>query len=101
MYYINLRDTAEQPSWTLGTLTYHEGIPGHHLQLSIQQETTLPLIRKVSFFSAYMEGWALYSEQLADEMGMYDGDPWGRIGYMHDAMFRGDASGRRFRACTP
>jgi uncharacterized protein (DUF885 family) len=89
MYYINLRDTAEVPTWTLGTLTYHEGIPGHHLQLSIQQEASLPLIRKVSFFSAYLEGWALYSEQLADEMGMYDGDPWGRIGYMHDAMFRG------------
>lgn len=89
MYYINLRDTAEVPSWTLGTLTYHEGIPGHHLQLSIQQEASLPLIRKVSFFSAYIEGWALYSEQLADEIGMYDGDPWGRIGYMHDAMFRG------------
>jgi len=89
MYYINLRDTAEVPSWTLGTLTYHEGIPGHHLQLSIQQEANLPLIRKVSFFSAYMEGWALYSEQLADEMGMYANDPWGRIGYMHDAMFRG------------
>lgn len=89
MYYINLRNTAEVPSWTLGTLTYHEGIPGHHLQLSIQQETNLPLIRKVSFFSAYIEGWALYSEQLADEMGMYADDPWGRIGYMHDAMFRG------------
>ncbi|HTT81866.1 MAG TPA: DUF885 family protein [Rhizomicrobium sp.] len=89
MYYINLRNTAEVPSWTLGTLTYHEGIPGHHLQLSIQQEASLPLIRKVSFFSAYLEGWALYSEQLADEMGMYDNDPWGRIGYMHDAMFRG------------
>lgn len=89
MYYINLRDTAEVPNWTLGTLTYHEGIPGHHLQLSIQQETNLPLIRKVSFFSAYLEGWALYSEQLADEMGMYADDPWGRIGYMHDAMFRG------------
>jgi uncharacterized protein (DUF885 family) len=89
MYYINLRDTAEVPSWTLPTLTYHEGIPGHHLQLSIQQEATLPLIRKVSFFSAYIEGWALYSEQMADEMGMYADDPWGRIGYMHDAMFRG------------
>jgi uncharacterized protein (DUF885 family) len=89
MYYINLRDTAEVPDWTLGTLTYHEGIPGHHLQLSIQQETNLPLIRKVSFFAAFIEGWALYSEQLADEMGMYDGDPWGRIGYMHDAMLRG------------
>ncbi|HEY5339043.1 MAG TPA: DUF885 family protein [Rhizomicrobium sp.] len=89
MYYINLRDTAEVPSWTLSTLTYHEGIPGHHLQLSIQQETDLPLIRKVSGFTAYIEGWALYSEQFADEMGMYADDPWGRIGYMHDAMFRG------------
>jgi uncharacterized protein (DUF885 family) len=88
-YYINLRDTAEVPSWTLPTLTYHEGIPGHHLQGSIQQESKLPLIRKISFFSAYLEGWALYCEQLADEMGLYANDPWGRIGYMHDAMFRG------------
>ena len=89
MYYINLRDTAEVPSWSLPTLTYHEGIPGHHLQGSIQNETNLPLIRKVSFFSAYIEGWALYSEQLADEIGMYADDPWGRIGYYHDAMLRG------------
>ncbi len=89
MYYINLRDTAEVPSWTLSTLSYHEGIPGHHMQLSIQQETDLPLIRKISGFTAYIEGWALYSEQMADEMGMYADDPWGRIGYMHDAMFRG------------
>jgi uncharacterized protein (DUF885 family) len=88
-YYINLRDTAEVPSWTLPTLTYHEGIPGHHMQLSIAQENKLPLIRKISFFSSYMEGWALYSEQMADEMGLYADDPWGRIGYMHDAMFRG------------
>lgn len=88
-YYINLRDTAEVPSWTLPTLTYHESIPGHHLQGSIQQETNLPLIRKISFFSAYLEGWALYAEQLADEIGMYDDDPFGRIGYLHDAAFRG------------
>jgi uncharacterized protein (DUF885 family) len=87
-YYINLRDTAEVPSWTLPTLTYHEGIPGHHLQLSIQQEADLPLIRKISFYSAYSEGWALYAEQLAQEMGMYADDPWGEIGYLHDAMFR-------------
>lgn len=88
-YYINLRDTAEVPSWSLPTLTYHESIPGHHLQGSIQQEASLPLIRKVSFFSAYLEGWALYAEQLADEMGLYADDPYGRIGYLHDAMFRG------------
>jgi uncharacterized protein (DUF885 family) len=88
-YYINLRDTAEVPSWTLPTLTYHEGIPGHHLQISIAQETSLPLIRKVGGFNAYAEGWALYTEQLAVEMGMYDNDPWGHIGQLHDSMFRG------------
>ncbi|MBN9578375.1 MAG: DUF885 domain-containing protein [Alphaproteobacteria bacterium] len=88
IYYINLRNTAEVPSWTLPTLTYHEAIPGHHLQGAIQQEVNLPLIRKVSFFSAYAEGWALYAEELADEMGLYKNDPFGRIGYLHDAMFR-------------
>lgn len=88
-YYINLRDTAEVPSWTLPTLTYHEGIPGHHLQGTIAQETSLPLIRKISGYTAYVEGWALYSEQLAVEIGLYDKDPWGHIGQLHDAMFRG------------
>ena len=89
IYWINLRDTAEIPKWTLGTLTHHEGIPGHHLQLAIQQEASLPLIRKLSFYSAYIEGWALYSEQLAVEMGEFAGDPLGEIGQLHDSMFRG------------
>src|SRR6185437_9874064 len=89
IYWINLRDTAEVPRWSLPTLTYHESIPGHHLQLSLQNEANLPLIRKMSFFSAYIEGWALYAEQLAVEMGMYQGDPFGEIGQLHDAMFRG------------
>ena len=88
IYWINLRDTSEQAKWTLPTLTYHESIPGHHLQGSIQQEAQLPLIRKVSFFSAYIEGWALYAEQLAGEMGEYDDDPAGHIGQLHDSMFR-------------
>ncbi|MEI9995986.1 MAG: DUF885 family protein [Rhizomicrobium sp.] len=88
IYWINLRDTAEQPRWLLPTLTYHESIPGHHLQLSIQREAKMPLIRRVSYFSSFIEGWALYAEQLADEMGMYDDDPFGRIGFLHDAMFR-------------
>ena len=89
-YYINLRDTANNPSWLLPTLTYHEAIPGHHLQGSIQNEAQgLPLLRKLSSFNAYVEGWALYAEQLAgDEMGMYANDPAGRIGYLHDALFR-------------
>jgi uncharacterized protein (DUF885 family) len=87
-YYINLRDTAEVPSWTLPTLTYHEGIPGHHLQGTIAQESPLPLIRKISGYNAYVEGWALYCEQFAVEIGLYDKDPWGHIGQLHDALLR-------------
>jgi uncharacterized protein (DUF885 family) len=89
IYWINLRDPKEVPSWTLPSVTFHESIPGHHLQLSLQQEAGLPLIRKTAFFSAYIEGWALYAEQLAVEMGLYDHDPLGHIGQLHDAMWRG------------
>ena len=89
IYWINLRDTAEVPKWTLPTLTFHEGIPGHHLQGSISNEAgDLPLIRKTIWFSGYGEGWALYAEQLAVEMGMYENDPLGHIGQLHDSMFR-------------
>jgi uncharacterized protein (DUF885 family) len=88
-YYINLRDTAEVPRWTLPTLTFHEGVPGHHLQGALALEATgLPLIRRAQWFTAYGEGWALYAEQVADEMGLYADDPWGRLGYLHDAIFR-------------
>ena len=89
IYWINLRDTAEVPSWTLPTLTFHESIPGHHLQISLANEATgLPLLRKALGNSGYQEGWALYAEQLAVEMGMYDNDPLGHIGQLHDAMLR-------------
>jgi uncharacterized protein (DUF885 family) len=88
IYWINLRDTAERPTWTLPALTYHESIPGHHVQLSIQQEANLPLLRKVSFYGAYGEGWALYAEQLAAEMGEYDDDLAGHIGHLQSSMFR-------------
>lgn len=88
-YYINLRDTAEWPTWSLPTLTYHEAIPGHHLQISIQMEAQgLPMIRKTSGFSAFSEGWALYAEKLAGEMGMYDDDPAGYVGYLQSSLFR-------------
>ncbi len=88
-YYINLRDTAEWPRWALPTLTFHESIPGHHLQITLANETPgLPLIRKMTFFSGYGEGWALYAEQLAVEIGMYADDPFGRIGQLQAAMFR-------------
>ena len=88
-YYINLRNTAEWPKYTLPTLTYHEAIPGHHLQGALAVENTaLPLISKALFFSAYGEGWALYSEQLADEMGVYANDPFGELGYLQSLLFR-------------
>lgn len=88
IYWINLRDTAEWPKWSLPTLTYHEGIPGHHMQLAIQQEADLPMIRRASVYSAYAEGWGLYAEQLAAEMGVYENDPLGEIGYLQSALFR-------------
>jgi uncharacterized protein (DUF885 family) len=88
-YYINLRDTAEWPKFQLPTLTYHEAVPGHHHQIALAQErTNVPLLMKVLGFSAYSEGWALYAEQLADEIGMYENDPIGQIGYLQSLMFR-------------
>lgn len=89
-YYINLRDTAAVPKWTLPTLSYHEGVPGHHLQITLAQEAQgLPLLRsKLLWFGAYGEGWALYCETLADEMGVYKNDPAGRIGYLQSMAFR-------------
>jgi uncharacterized protein (DUF885 family) len=89
IYWINLRDTAEQPKFILTTLTVHEGVPGHHLQLSLSNEAQgLPLLRKTIGNSGYSEGWALYTEQLAVEMGIYKDDPFGHIGMLHDALFR-------------
>ena len=89
-YYINLRDTREWPKFKLPTLSYHEGVPGHHWQIAIQQEAgELPFFRTaLSFFGAFIEGWGLYAEQLADEMGVYANDPWGRLGYLQSATFR-------------
>jgi uncharacterized protein (DUF885 family) len=89
IYFINLKDLGDWPKYTLPTLSYHEGVPGHHLQISIaQQSTDIPTIRKLGFFSAYSEGWALYAEQLADELGVYAHDPFGRAGFLQSFLFR-------------
>ena len=89
-YYINLRNTAEWPRFTLPTLNYHEGVPGHHWQISIQQESgEIPFIRSALMgFSAFSEGWALYAEQLADELGVYNDNQLGKLGYLQSATFR-------------
>jgi uncharacterized protein (DUF885 family) len=88
IYWLNLRDTAEAPFWDMPTTTFHEGIPGHHLQLTLQRQSDLPMIRKVQGYGAYVEGWALYAEQLAQEMGVYRDHPAWELGYVHDALLR-------------
>lgn len=89
IYYINLRDTFDRPKFGLATLTHHEAVPGHHLQVMLALESQdIPLIRRRGGFSAYSEGWALYTEQLADEMGMFEGDPLGQVGYLQSLLFR-------------
>lgn len=89
-FYINLKNTADNPRWTLPTLFYHEGVPGHHFQLSTSQMIkNVPLIRKISPFSAYAEGWALYAERIAStDMGMYTDNPLGDLGRLQAEMFR-------------
>jgi uncharacterized protein (DUF885 family) len=85
-YYINLRDTSEWPKFSLPTLCYHEGIPGHVWQGDYANR--MPLIRSMLAFNAYSEGWALYAEQLADELGVYADDPLGQLGYLQSMGFR-------------
>ena len=89
-FYINQKDTADNPRWTLPTLMYHEGAPGHHFQLSASQLIKdVPILRKLSPFGAYTEGWALYSERIAKtDMGMYETYPLGDLGRLQAEMFR-------------
>jgi uncharacterized protein (DUF885 family) len=88
-YYINLADTAIWPKWALPTLTYHESIPGHHLQGTIALEALdTPLLHRTLAMNAYIEGWALYAEQLADEIGMYSDFELGRLGLLQSFLYR-------------
>ena len=89
-FYINQKNTADNPRWTLPTLMIHEGSPGHHFQLSASQLIEdVPLLRRLSPFNAFTEGWALYSERIAKtDMGLYDDDPLGDLGRLQAEMFR-------------
>lgn len=84
--WINLRTTDLHRKYDLPTLVHHEAIPGHVWQG--EYANRLPLIRSILAFNAYSEGWALYGEQLADELGAYDDDPVGRLGYLQSIAFR-------------
>lgn len=92
IYYVNLKSTALWPRYQLPTLTTHEGIPGHAWQGAYLAEhhAEIPLIASEMGFNAFIEGWALYAEQVSDELGLYDQDPLGRLGYLQ---------GQQYRAC--
>ncbi|HZV63432.1 MAG TPA: DUF885 family protein [Telluria sp.] len=90
IYYINLKSTKLWPKSEIATLTAHEGIPGHTWQGAYLAEhhAELPLITSLMGFNAFVEGWALYAEQLVDEFGLYAGDPFSQIGYLQAQQFR-------------
>jgi uncharacterized protein (DUF885 family) len=89
IYWINLRDMKAVARFRLPTLTYHEAVPGHHLQSAIQlNQGDTPLLIKLASFNAYAEGWGLYSERLASDLGLYADDPYGDLGRLQDELFR-------------
>lgn len=88
VFFANLYDIKATPRYGMRTLTYHEAIPGHHFQLAIQQEQEdLPFFRRLIPFSAFSEGWALYAERVAWEMGLLE-DPYDNIGRLQAELFR-------------
>lgn len=90
IYYVNLKSTSLWPKYQIASLCAHEGIPGHTWQLGYLAEhhNEVPSISSLTGFNAFVEGWALYAEQLIDESGLYDHDPWSRIGYLQAQQFR-------------
>jgi uncharacterized protein (DUF885 family) len=86
-FFVNLRNVDEHPRFGLRTLAYHEAIPGHHLQISRQQTADIPDFRRNLSLHAYSEGWALYAEKLAHEMGLHE-DPYDNLGRLQAELFR-------------
>ena len=87
-YYVNLKDVKDQPKFLMQALAYHEGIPGHHMQIAIAQELKgLPKFRTLGRHTAFTEGWALYSEALPKEIGLYT-DPYKEFGQLGMEIFR-------------
>jgi uncharacterized protein (DUF885 family) len=88
IFYVNTFDLKGQPKYGMETLSLHEASPGHHFQLSIQQELTdLPRFRRFDFYTAYTEGWALYCESIGKELGLFT-DPYQYYGRLNDEMLR-------------
>ena len=87
-YYVNLRDMATRQKHEMQTVAYHEGAPGHHFQIAIQQELTgVPMFQKFAYFGSYIEGWGLYAERLGKEQGRFT-DPLQDFGRLQNEMLR-------------
>ncbi len=88
IFYVNTFDLKGQPKYGMETLSLHEAAPGHHFQVTIQQELTdLPRVRRFDFYTAYGEGWALYCESIGRELGLFT-DPYQYYGRLNDEMLR-------------
>ncbi len=88
IFYANLRDTRLMPTYQLEALAYHEGIPGHHFQIAISQELDgVPLFQRTARFTAFSEGWGLYTEELGKDMGFYS-DPYSDFGRLAMELWR-------------
>lgn len=87
IFFANLRSMKEMPKYHMETLTIHEAEPGHHFQISIQQEIDMPILRKLGDYNAFYEGWALYVEKLAYEQDFYS-SPFSQLGHLGDELFR-------------
>ncbi len=88
IYYANLYDMKAMPTYQMAALAYHEGIPGHHMQLAIKQELTgIPMFRKFGGYTAHTEGWGLYSEMIPKEIGLYQ-DPYSDFGRLAMELWR-------------
>lgn len=86
-YEVDLGNIRQRPSWTLPSVVHHELIPGHILQTPYERQANAPALQ-VRYASGYSEGWATYAEQLADDLGAFEGDPCARIGYLQWMLFR-------------